>query len=65
MSDKAAGILVVGVFLIVVFFRLSSPYEQCLIAHGYTKDATRSCEQIKVDARVDASICKGDDPFQC
>ena len=61
MSDKAAWIVVVGLFVIVVFFRLSSRYEQCLIAHGYTKDATRSCEQMTLDARRDETYRK--DPF--
>lgn len=56
MSDKAAWILVVGLFLIVVFARLSSPYEQCVIAHGYTKGATQSCGQVSLDASVDATV---------
>jgi hypothetical protein len=63
MSDRAAWILVVGIFLIVVFFRLSSPYEQCVIAQGYTKEATRSCSHVTLDASVDASVRNGDDPF--
>jgi hypothetical protein len=63
MSDKAAWILVVGIFIIVVFFRLSSPYEQCVIAHGYTKQATRTCGQVSLDASIDASIRNGDSPF--
>jgi hypothetical protein len=61
MTDKAAWILIVGTFLIIVVFRLSSPYEQCVIAHGYTTQATRTCGEISVD--VDATMHNGADPF--
>jgi len=63
MSDKAALILAGGLFASVFLYRLSSPYEQCVIAHGYTKKAVTSCGEINASISADVTNRKGTDTF--
>jgi hypothetical protein len=63
VSDKAAWILVVGLFIIVLFFRLSSPYEQCVIANGYKKTAVTKCGEINASISADVTNRNGTDTF--
>jgi hypothetical protein len=55
MSAKAALILAGGLFASVALYVFFTPYEQCVIAKGYTKEARISCSQLSVEATVSKS----------
>ena len=61
MSDKAAWILAGGLIVSVLLYHLGSPYEQCVIASGYTVTAVKNCDRI--NASVSASVTHFKDPF--